>query len=218
MPPKTGRRGVLMTATARKPRAAWRDEPVADDSEEEDDDDDASDASDAEALGAKASQLEWDQIAREVRQEQRKLYAEQNFSSGRRDEGVAAYDDVAPAFEETARAPARPPDGDVGDDDDDDDDDAAAASAVAHVGGAAFDAPSSGGPAPLVLAFSACGCTQERLAKRASTKSLRSARPAALTPAHFSSARSRAAGRAMSSDLQLDSRTPGLERTANSNS
>lgn len=84
MAPKLGRRGVLMTATARKPRAAWREALVADESDCELSDDEE----------AKKSRLEWDSISREVREEKRKHFAEKEFAQGNRD-GVTQYDDIA---------------------------------------------------------------------------------------------------------------------------
>jgi len=87
MPSQGARRGVLMTATARKPRASWRDE--------EDDEDEISNlGSDDDVTAAKASQLEWETITREVREERRKKHAETHFAHGNRDT-VTGYDDVA---------------------------------------------------------------------------------------------------------------------------
>lgn len=99
-----------MTATARKPRTEWREEPEEDDSE-----DDGGGVSDEEALAAKASQLEWDHIEKEVREEKRRLFANRNFTSGRGQE-VAAYGDVAGEFREVARGPPPRPEDDAASD------------------------------------------------------------------------------------------------------
>jgi len=94
-----------MTATARKPRASWRDQ--------DSDSDGIPDSDDEEATATKASQLEWETITREVREERRKKHAETNFAQGKRD-AVAAYDDVADdAVEpEVPRVPPREDDSD----------------------------------------------------------------------------------------------------------
>lgn len=91
-----------MTATARKPRASWRDLPDDEDSEI----DLESDTEASKAVTAKASQREWDDITREVREEKRKRFAETEFASGRRDV-VAGYEDVAD--EAVEPDPPRPP-------------------------------------------------------------------------------------------------------------
>lgn len=104
MAPKGTRRGVLMTASARKPRGSWRAEP-----DEDDQDSDA--GSGGEALAAKASQVEWEQITREVREDRRKRHAETEFAMGRRDD-IAGYGDVAEDAVEPGRPPLSPsPDG-----------------------------------------------------------------------------------------------------------
>jgi len=82
MAPKLARRGVLMTATSRRAPHADSHPDVVD-----------------KVLSVKDSNREWDELAREVRQEQRRRFAEREFISGRRG-GVNTYDDVASDAEE----------------------------------------------------------------------------------------------------------------------
>lgn len=81
---KAGRRGVLMTATATRQRGAWR---IQEDVDVEGLDKEGGD-------DRKASQLEWDDLEREVKEERKRLRAAEDLASGRR--GVlVGYDDVA---------------------------------------------------------------------------------------------------------------------------
>lgn len=143
MAPKSARRGVLMVASSRKPRSAWRDLPDEEDGPE----DEAGDA-EPEALAAKASQREWEEIAREVREEKRKRFAEAEFASGRRD-GVVGYDDVAEDVEEPELA--RPPRSGAADEDEAEE--GAAAGGAAGASAAAAAVPVA--PAPVAASVAA---------------------------------------------------------------
>mmetsp|Transcript_111310 Transcript_111310/g.315100 ORF Transcript_111310/g.315100 Transcript_111310/m.315100 type:complete len:263 (-) Transcript_111310:167-955(-) len=94
---RVARRGVLMTASSKRPpRPSWRDELPEEDDVAADEDG---------GTARKASQREWAALELEVQEERRRKHAAENFASGRRDT-VVAYDDVV--GEEEAEAD-RPP-------------------------------------------------------------------------------------------------------------
>jgi len=89
-----------MTATSRKPQSGWR-------TQIEDEDSDAEAGNKEVNAASKESQREWDVIAREVREERRKVLAETKFAAGN-SEGVVAYADVASDAEDEPAPIAKP--------------------------------------------------------------------------------------------------------------
>mmetsp|Transcript_105410 Transcript_105410/g.183338 ORF Transcript_105410/g.183338 Transcript_105410/m.183338 type:complete len:252 (-) Transcript_105410:73-828(-) len=110
---KAGRRGVLMTATAtQKKRGAWRIEEEVD----------VEGSDQGGGNERKASQLEWEDLEREVQEERKRLRAAEDLASGRRGD-VVGYDDVA-GVEDSDQSPDGDDD-DGGAESDDDEPDAA---------------------------------------------------------------------------------------------
>eukprot|EP00419_Tripos_fusus_P001691 CAMPEP_0172687024 /NCGR_PEP_ID=MMETSP1074-20121228/21364_1 /TAXON_ID=2916 /ORGANISM="Ceratium fusus, Strain PA161109" /LENGTH=309 /DNA_ID=CAMNT_0013506413 /DNA_START=46 /DNA_END=975 /DNA_ORIENTATION=+ len=100
---RTARRGVLMTASSRRPRPEF-----SDDEEDHEDPETLAAIAQANEVQRKNSNEEWLDIEREVREEKRRLFATREFTSGRRTAPTVGYDDVASDAEEEDGAPDRP--------------------------------------------------------------------------------------------------------------